>query len=94
MLPIQPREGAYIIERDERPAERKVGSLIIQDKGERLLSSGRVRGGDGDRWLMNEHVYFSPYAGYTIDLNGKSYLQVAEHEILGKFIGDAEVYVA
>jgi co-chaperonin GroES (HSP10) len=92
-LPIIPREGAFIIERDVRPAESKVGSIYVQSQDDKLLSSGVVRGGDGV-WVYGDHVYFSPYAGYTITLNGKTYIQMAEHEILGKFIVDAEVYVS
>lgn len=92
-LPIFPRDGAYIIERDKRPPERKVGSLILKEDTDRLMTTGIVRGGVG-QWLEGSRVYFSPYGGYTLLLDGKEYIQMAEHEILGSFYEDAEVYVA
>lgn len=92
-LPIRPKAGDYIVERDARPTERKVGSIIIAESNERLLSSGKISAGNG-LWQEGDHVYFSPYAGFTVRVNGRDLIQMAEHEILGRFVEDAEVYVA
>lgn len=94
-LPVTPRNEQYIIEKDQRPAERQAGSIIIVETSERAISSGVIRKAPpGAAMESGLRVYFSPYAGYTLVVDGSEYVQVADHEILGSFDAEAEVYVA
>ena len=97
-LPIHPRASQYIIEKDSRPNDYTVseGGITLVNHDNRAVSSGRVvqvdSSGSGP-WMPGERVYFSPWSGFTLFVNLKEYVQLAEHEILGSFDSDAEVYV-
>lgn len=94
-LPVTPRDGNYIIEKDKRPTERQAGSIILVETDERLISSGIIRGAPtGATFEPGQRVYFSPFTGYSLIINDAEYVQLLDHDILGTFNEGAEVYVA
>ena len=97
-LPIVPCLNQVIIEKDSRPNEYVMSEsgIILSNIEKRAVSSGvivqTVLSGLTP-WSIGQRVYFSPWAGFTLFVNMREYVQLAEHEILGTFAADAEVYV-
>lgn len=94
-LPITPRDGQYIIARDDRATESQVGSIIVLEQDDRPVCTGIIKRAPSDSsYDEGTRVYFSPYVGYTLTIDRTEYIQLTEHDILGSFSGEGEVYVA
>lgn len=94
-LPVTPRPGQYIIEKDPHRNETVTESgLILAHTEGKAISSGVITQRNDEVWPVGTRVYFSPWAGFTLSVNRKDYIQISEHEILGSFEQAAEVYVS
>ena len=98
-LPVTPRPGQYIVEKDTYSSEITVsdGGIFLPKTEDRAVSSGVVVAQNDPAWPTwptGTRVYFSPWAGFSLFVNLREYVQIAEHEILGSFREAAEVYVA
>lgn len=98
-VPIQPSRGSYIIDMDEEPEEQKTeaGIIVTQFSDDFRASTGRIAAvGDSPEraeYEVGDRVYFSPYGGHEVRIGTDEFIQLAETEILGKFVEDGNVEV-
>lgn len=94
-LPVEPREGNYVVKLDEAQGERTTesGIIIPETESRSRVSSGVVQN-DGDEFSVGDRVYFSPYCGYELVVGGTKFVQLGDSEVLGRFTEDADVRVS
>ena len=98
VLAVEPAAGRIIVLPDERPDEvERDSGLIVMQVGDNPATSGRVvatphnyqDGFSDPLYAVGDHVLFSPWAGFTLGLNGVEYKMMAEDEILGRLLPEA-----
>lgn len=84
---FEPAPGRILLEKIDESGEKVTDSgIIIPDTGDRKnIIRGRVASEAGGGYLYGDVVAFTPYAGYTLSIDGNEYVLVDEMEILGVF---------
>ena len=93
-MKIKPIKDNIVVKRLEEGAEKKVGSIIIPDSAKEkpmtaeviAVGSGRILK-DGKKVPLEvkvgDKVLVGKYSGSEVKLDGKEYLILPEHDVLG-----------
>jgi len=93
-MKIKPIKDNIVVKRLEEDAEKKVGSIIIPDSAKEkpmtaeviAVGSGRILKGGKKVPLevkVGDKVLVGKYTGSEVKLDGKEYLILPEHDVLG-----------